>query len=32
MLQERNVPAHEGERLAVPLLLVNSDFEPKNRA
>lgn len=32
MLQEQNVPAHEGERLAVPLLLVNNDFAQKNRA
>lgn len=32
MLQEQNVPAHEGERLAVPLLLVNNDFILRNRA
>lgn len=31
MLQEQNVPAYEGERLAMPLLLVNNDFAQKSR-
>lgn len=32
MLQEQNVPAYEGKRVAMPLLLVNNDFAQNKRA